>query len=255
MPDLQPLALTAARVASAWDLELGPPFPGSNYSYVAPAGPGAVLKVRAPDDVESRHEAEALELWDGEGAVRLLRQSPADRALLLERAMPGDDLAALPEERATAIAVEVAQRLWIPAGDPFRSIGELIGPWLDEAERAAGQGSELIGLARELYESLVPGRGVLVHGDLHHHNLLDAGDRYAAIDPKPMLGEPEFDVPPFLWNPIGHELTDSGARRRLAAFAAAGLDEGRMRAWALIRAAYLGVVDEREAAILRRLVD
>ena len=91
--------------------------------------------------------------------------------------------------------------------------------------------------------------------DFHHHNILRSARGYLAIDPKPMLGEPEFDVPPFLWNPIGHELTDSGTRRRLAAFAAAGLDEGRMRAWAVIRAAYLGVVDEREAAILRSLVD
>ena len=43
----------------------------------------------------------------------------------------------------------------------------------------------------------------LVHGDFHHHNLLRHGDRWLAIDPKPALGEPEYDVPPFLWNPIG----------------------------------------------------
>ena len=69
-----------------------------------------------------------------------------------------------------------------------------------------------------------------------------------------MLGEPEFDVAPFLWNPIGSELDLEVTRRRLAAFAGAGLDQRRMRAWAVIRAAYLGA-DEREAAILRALLE
>ena len=85
--------------------------------------------------------------------------------------------------------------------------------------------------------------GTVVHGDLHHHNILDAGTRYIAIDPKPMLGEPEFDVPPFLWNPLGSRMTQEETERRLAAFAEAGLDEVRMRAWALIRGAYLDVGD------------
>ena len=211
-----------------------------------------MLKVRPPDDLESEHEAEALELWAGDGAVRLLRQSREHRALLLERARPGDDIAGLDEARASAVAVDVARRLWRPAAEPFRWIGELVGPWLDETTRSGGAGRELLPLARELYGSLVPGRSVLVHGDFHHHNVLDAGGRHLAIDPKPMLGEPEFDVPPFLWNPIGHEMTCDGTRRRLAAFAAAGLDEARMRAWAVIRGAYLGA-DKREAAILRAL--
>jgi streptomycin 6-kinase len=83
----------------------------------------------------------------------------------------------------------------------------------------------------------------LVHGDLHHHNILNAGTRYVAIDPKPMLGEPEFDVPPFLWNPMGSQMTREETERRLTAFSEAGLDERRMRAWALIRGAYLTVGD------------
>ena len=82
-----------------------------------------------------------------------------------------------------------------------------------------------------------------MHGDFHHHNILDAGTRYVAIDPKPMLGEPEFDVPPFLWNPLGSRMTQEETERRLAAFAEASLDEARMRAWALIRGAYLDVGD------------
>ena len=73
-----------------WGLELGPPFALSRYSYVAPAGDDAVLKVTPPEDDESDEEADALALWDGDGAVRLLRRDRDRRALLLERARPGE---------------------------------------------------------------------------------------------------------------------------------------------------------------------
>jgi hypothetical protein len=46
-----------------------------------------------------------------------------------------------------------------------------------------------------------------------------------------MLGEPEYDVPSFLWNPLPYRMRLDLTERRLAAFAAAGLDEQRMRAW------------------------
>ena len=241
----------AREISSAWELTLGPPFTDSCHAYVAPAGEGAVLKLTAPEDDEADHEADALELWCGEGAVRLLRRDPRSRAMLLERARPGTDISKLPEEAATAIAVEVAARLWQSAGEPFRWIGDLVPRWLDEAEAAA----ELIPTARKLYASLEVGRSALIHGDLHHHNILDAGDRYVAIDPKPMLGEPEFDVPPFLWNPAdeGDAISVERTEGRLAAFAAAGLDEERMRAWSVIRGAYLGV-DETDVAVLRELL-
>ena len=77
------------------------------YSYVAPAGADAVLKVTPPEDDESDEEADALELWDGDGAVRLLRRDRARRALLIERGRPGTDISALPDDEATAIGVEV----------------------------------------------------------------------------------------------------------------------------------------------------
>ena len=87
--DLEPLAPIAAEVAAEWGVELGPPFALSRYSYVAPAGDDAVLKVTPPEDDESDEEADALELWDGDGAVRLLRRDRGRRALLIERARPG----------------------------------------------------------------------------------------------------------------------------------------------------------------------
>jgi streptomycin 6-kinase len=76
-----------------------------------------------------------------------------------------------------------------------------------------------------------------VHGDFHHHNVLRSARGWLAIDPKPYLAEPEYDVPPFLWNPLPARLRH--VESRIAAFAAAGLDEQRIRQWAAIRSAYL----------------
>jgi streptomycin 6-kinase len=251
--DLELLARIAGKVASEWGLELGPPFALCNYSYVAPAGGHAVLKVTSAEDDESDEEADALELWNGDGAVRLLRRDRARRALLLERARPGSDISQLPEDEATAIAVEVGLKLWRPAAEPFRWIGDHMPRWLDRAERSVQEGCELVPLARQLYASLDVGRGVLVHGDFHHHNILRAGERHLSIDAKAMLGEPEYDVPSFLRNPLTYTMELDATERRLAAFAAAGLDEGRMRAWAVIRCACLGA-GEDEARVLRALV-
>ena len=202
LPDLEPLAEVAREVAAEWGVELGEPFALSRYSFVAPAGDDAVLKVTPAEDDESDQEADALELWGGRGAVRLLRRDRGRRALLLERARPGTDISELREDEATAIAVEVGLRLWRPAAEPFRWIGDHVPRWLDRAEQSDQDGRELIPLARKLYASLEVGRDVLVHGDFHHHNILRAGDRYLSIDAKAMLGEPEYDVPSFLRNPL-----------------------------------------------------
>ena len=252
-PDLELLARIARDVAAEWGVELGEPFALARHSYVAPAGADGVLKVTPPEDDESNEEADALALWNGDGAVRLLRRDRGRSALLIERARPGSDISELPEDEATAIAVGVGLRLWQPAAEPFRWIGDHVPLWLDQADLSGQEGGELIPLARELFASLEVGRATLVHGDFHHHNILRAGDRHLAIDAKAMLGEPEFDVPSFLWNPLSYRMRLDVTERRLEAFAAAGLDEGRMRAWALIRGAYLGA-DEHEATVLRSLV-
>jgi streptomycin 6-kinase len=250
-PDHALLEGTAHVAAAEWGLTLGPPFTLARYSYVAPAGDDAVLKVTPTEDGESDEEADALALWSGDGAVRLLRHDRRRRVLLVERARPGVDIASLPEDEATAIAVDIGLRLWRPAAEPFRWIGDHVPRWLDNAEREGGAGSELIPLARELYASLDVGRATLVHGDFHHHNLLASRRGHLAIDPKPMLGEPEFDLPSFLWNPLPCRLRLEHLERRLAAFATAGLDEQRMRAWTVIRGSYL---QPQEADVLRSLV-
>src|ERR1700722_19701942 len=136
LDDEQRLAYACAK---EWGVLLEPPFKFSNVSYVAPTTDGAVVKVSWGGDEQALHEGDALELWNGKGAVRLLRRS--GRALLEERALPGDDLSGLPDDEATAIAVDVATRLWQPGRWPFRPVLPAVARWLDRAE---AEGSELV---------------------------------------------------------------------------------------------------------------
>lgn len=258
LPDLEALGAVAREAAAEWGLEVGAPFAMSRWSFVAPTGDDAVVKVTAPDDAEAEHEADGLALWNGDGAVRLLRHDRRRRVLLLERAQPGHDLSRTPDDEATATAISVAQRLWRPAGAPFRGVLESVERWLDHAERERRVGHELVPAARRALAGLSPREEVLVHGDFHHHNILRHGQGWVAIDPKPYLAEPEFDVPSFLWNPwdpdAGRgEMPLDRTLARIAAFEAAGLDGGRIRAWTLIRGAYLGAEPD-EAATIRRLL-
>jgi streptomycin 6-kinase len=246
--DLTETQATAEAVAAEWGLELGPPFALSRYSYVAPVSDDAVLKVSWAQDEESLDESDALAVWNGNGAVRLLRADKSRRALIEERAVPGNDISELAESEATAIAVELATTLWRPAGEPFRWVGDYVPGWLDNGP------TELTPLARELWASIDPGREWLVHGDFHHHNILRHRDRFVAIDPKPYLADREYDVYTWLHNPLPYTMNRETTEQRIAAFVDAGLDDYRIRAWAIIRGAYLGG-EGVEAEVLGSLLD
>ena len=232
------LAATAREVAAEWNVELGAMIAAGRFSYVAFAGDDAILKVVPAEDDEADHESDALALLGGDGAVRLLRHDRARRAILIERARPGYDASGLSEYEAMRVSVSAAKRLWRPAerARPFRWIGEVVPRWLDNAGD-----HYLVRQAREIYATMHPGDATLVHGDFHHHNLLSHGDAWVVIDPKPMVGEPEFDVPTFLWNPIGHVPTKDSVEDWIAAFADAGLDANLIRKWAIVRGTYQGL--------------
>jgi len=236
-PPARGLDSVAADVARDWGVALGPRFPMARFSFAAPAGPDAVLKIVPVEDDEADLEADALVAWAGDGAVRLLRRDRSRRALLIERCVPGTDASTIDDEAAIRIALDIGRRLWRPsAGGPFKRAGAEVPGWLD----AAGAHS-YVAVARERLASIRGSDDVLVHGDYHHHNLLRQGERWLAIDPKPLLAEPEFDVVTLLWNPIDVFPTGARTERRIAALAAAGLDEPRIRDWAVIRGTYLGL--------------
>ncbi len=199
-------------------------------------GTQAVLKVQKPHR-ESEHEAAALELWDGDGAIVLLDQDPEEHVLLLERCIPGTPLSEIGQEAALDVFVELLPRLWKPAGEPFRPLADEAAWW---AEYLPGQdwGSdrELLDAALEALRDLpgTQGEQVLVNQDLHADNVLAARrEPWLVIDPKPLAGEREFAVAPIVRSSeLGHSKRDVLYRfDRLTS--ELGLDRERARGWTI----------------------
>jgi streptomycin 6-kinase len=223
-----------------------------------------VLKVQQPHR-ESEHEAAALELWDGEGAVRLLDQDPEEHALLLERAVPGTPLSSAGQEAALDVFVELLPRLWKPAGPPFGTLAAEAAWWADSlADTWARFGrpfeQRLLDAALEALQELprTQGEQVLLHQDLHADNVLAAQrEPWLAIDPKPLAGEREFGIAPVVRSrELGHSRRDV-LRRFDRLTAELGLDRERARGWAIGQTIAWGFdgADHTHAEVARWLLE
>jgi streptomycin 6-kinase len=252
-----------AECEQRWDLKLGPPF-NLSYNYAAPAvradGTEVVLKAGVPHK-ELNTELLALQIYDGRSCARLLDSDAEKGILLLERLKPGAMLITEPDdEKATAIAAGVMRNLWrpVPAQNPFPTVEK----WAEGMVRLrihfnGGTGpipSHLVEQAERLFAELLPSQAapVLLHGDLHHFNILSAErEPWLAIDPKGIVGEPAYEIGAWMRNPLSEILqVPNPARvlaRRLDLFAAEwNLDRARLRGWTIAQAvlsAWWGIED------------
>ncbi len=238
---------TLERVRRRWGLRLGETFAYVGYAYVVraelPGGTPVVLKL-APPDKELVSEAAALRHYDGRGVCRLLDADDTVVALLLERLDPGETLATLEDDTpATEIAATVMTRLFrpLPADHAFPTIERWGQAFERVRERYGGSGGsfppELFEPASRLYFDLCASQAepVLLHGDLHHYNILSATrEPWLAIDPKGLAGEPAYEIGPYLYNRL-----DAGpdiqalTLRRIDQFAGVlGFDRQRLIGWA-----------------------
>jgi streptomycin 6-kinase len=167
---------------------------------VVRAGGGrAVLKLQ-PVDEETAGEPVALRAWDGRGAVRLLRHDPDSGAMLLEHLDADRPLAALPDDLdALRILSELLVRLNAVTAPPgIRRLADVAGAMLDRVPRRIPDPAErrLVDRCARAVEDLLPEAGDrLLHWDLHYDNVLsDRSGRWLAIDPKPLAGDPGFEL-------------------------------------------------------------
>jgi streptomycin 6-kinase len=208
-------------------------------------GTPAAVKFAWPHS-EQRLEHLALQAWRGEGAIRLLRADPSRDVMLLERAQ-SVDLTTVPVLEACRIVANLYPRLHIPATPQYDLLSEHCARWsrelLDLPKNAAVPRryvEHAASLAAD-FSSDAATDGVLVHTDLHYFNVLAAErEPWLAIDPKPLSGDPCFEIAPLLWN-RWDEVTAScdvrGALRErfYTVVDVAGFDEDRARNWVIVR--------------------
>jgi streptomycin 6-kinase len=238
VPDL------VAECVEEWGLRLGAPYEAGAAGYTVradlPDGTPAVLKVIYPHR-EAEHEGEALRVWEGDGAIRLLAYDEVRWSMLIERCEPGTLLAEADPELALDVLIGVLPRLWKPVGEPFRPLADEALWWIDylpaEWERAGKPfDRELLDAAIARLRELAGSQGeqVLLHQDLHGDNVLAAQrEEWLVIDPKPLVGEREFAVAPIVRDPeLGHSRRD--VLHRLDRLTSElGLDRDRARGWTI----------------------
>ena len=242
----------AARLTREWNVTIGPALDHSGQmSWIAPAtladGSPAILKMGIPHD-EARYESDALRFWDGQGAVRLLNVSDDGHSLLLERCIPGTDLWSLPLDDADTMAATILPRLWRepPQDAPFDTLADVVAVWREEVPTIAaadGHDPAIVAQALDLGSRLVATqtRRVLLHGDFHPANALAAErEPYLVIDPKPIVGEPAYDLAQWLANRYDAALPASGQvsalRGQIARFAERlDLSPARIAGWAFVK--------------------
>ena len=228
-----------------WDLEPDGEPMVTHSSRLLPVrcrGRPAMLKIAC--EAEERFGAVLMRWWDGDGAMPVLEHE--GDALLLERALGTRSLVAMAREgrddEASRIICAVAARLHAPRPRPLPELVPLEG-WFEAlwrgAERHGGVVARAAAVARELLAE--PREPTVLHGDLHHDNVLDVGEQgWCAIDPKRLHGERGFDFANLFRNPDIHVATDPGRLARQADIVAeaAGLERPRLLRWIL---AYAGL--------------
>ncbi|BBH63582.1 hydroxyurea phosphotransferase [Actinoplanes sp. OR16] len=212
------LATLPARVRDLlrdWDLTPAGPLPLSlNYVIRVRRADGtpAVLKLGVPEAGHIADEATTLEFFGGRGAVRLLASDDERGALLLEEAFPGTPAAQLSptsDPTATAALIRVVRRLHRPAPDgvPLPELSDRLATFAQHLKRFPGDDPlprSLVERGARVFAELcatATGR-VVLHGDLHHGNILTAArEPWLAIDPHGVIGDPGYEIGALLYNP------------------------------------------------------
>jgi streptomycin 6-kinase len=200
-------------------------------------GEPAMLKIAREE--EERRGGGLMAWWDGDGAARVLAQD--EGALLLERATGPRTLAAMvaagADDDASRILCAVAGRLHAPRRGPPPELVPL-SRWFEALAPAARIQGGLLAEADAVARALLaePREPVVLHGDIHHGNVLDADARgWIAIDPKGLLGERTFDFVNILRNPDAATALAAGRFGRQVDVLAdtAALDRHRLLKWTL----------------------
>lgn len=215
----------------------------NNYVLSGFQGNKPIILKLSPNSEALEREAVALKCFAGHSAVKTL--ASGEGMLLLERAVPGTPLKSLfpeKEREAHEIACKLMQKLWhvnMPENHSFPHIKD----WLSVLDKHWQIPSDTLQKARKLRDQVLQtcGPDILLHGDLHHDNILQNGDSWVVIDPKGVIGDPTYEVAAFIRNPMPELLRSHNAvkmiQNRITRFANLfKLPPNRILDWCFVQA-------------------
>ena len=256
-----------------WRITIEAAFPNLTFNLVMRArqrdGTPVVLKICWTSD-EYHRQKEALRFFDGHGMTRLLGFYDEDEVMLLEGLRPGTSLLHRNDDVvATSIAAGVMRQIWRPITGmhDFPTV-ERWGLGFERLRQHFDGGTgpfpqAITDRAQKVYTELCDsmGKQVLLHGDLHHDNILAAERQpWLAIDPKGVVGERAYETGSWLRNWLPDLLRQENPRRILARridqFAdELGFDRVRIRDWALAQAVLSGWWCIEDLSVEERMQD
>lgn len=209
-----------------WNLSIDGAVPNLSYNYVTKAkdanGTPVILKLGVPN-WDYANEVRAVRAYNGDAFVKLIAEDAENGAMLLEQLVPGHNLSSIEDEEEVTkeyIAVWKKIRRPIPEGGKFPSIMDW-ATGLDRYKAMFPDGGEPIPFeaadtAMAFFKELAElGEEQLLHGDLHHENILySEGRGWVAIDPKGVTGHPYFDIISFLVNYVNEKPDPKGLLRQ-----------------------------------------
>jgi len=166
-----------------------------------------ILKISRPHSKETVTEYNMLKDFNGNGLCRVYEADVVNGVLLIERITPGTQLRDEPDlNRRLDVFCQLFRKLHKPPTDKTK-----YPTYMDWVSRIAAylrnrtdfkDLSEKMTKAEEICCSLwkrYTGE-MLLHGDLHHDNILKGENEYFIIDPKGVIGDAVFDIPRFMLN-------------------------------------------------------
>jgi streptomycin 6-kinase len=245
-----------------WRIAVGPPFDDATEAYVARAraedGRAAVLKLMIPRPGDAaQREIAVLRMAGGEGPdqgiVRMFRYDSDRGAILLERLGRSLDQLGLPIGSRHEILCATAERIWRPAARSGLPTGAEKGRWLARHITATWAELGRPCSARAVEHALTcaarrvaahdDARAVLVHGDVHQWNVLEARDGgYKLIDPDGLLAEPEYDLGIIMREDPAELLTGDPRDRAHWLAERCGLDATAIWEWGIVERVSTGLL-------------
>jgi streptomycin 6-kinase len=254
---LDDLPLLVASLEQEWGITIGDVYYDSTEAFVAEATCAdrtpAVLKLIVPRSGDAaQNEITVLRLTDGEGCARLLREDATRGALLLERLGRSLHQLGLPIRRRHEILCATAACVWRPAPGCGLPTGAEKGRWLADFIAATWEGLDhpcseravdyALACAERRVDAHRDERAVLVHGDVHQWNALEAADGFKLVDPDGLFAEPEYDLGIIMReDPLELSEDDPHERARWLA-ARTGLDAGSIWEWGVVERVSTGLL-------------